>query len=69
MQKRKLGTSGLEVSAIGLGDILRQSYVAARVTQEAFLFYGFAILLYLMLAVISSFGIRAIERSVGPRPG
>ena len=57
------------VSAIGLGDILRQSNVAARVTQEAFLFYGFAILLYLMLAVISSFGIRAIERSVGPRPG
>ncbi len=57
------------VSAIGLGDILRQSYVAARVTQEAFLFYGFAILLYLMLAIVSSFGIRAIERSVGPRPG
>ena len=54
------------VSAIGLGDLLRQSYIAARVTQEAFLFYGLAILIYLGLAIVSSFFIRTVERSVGP---
>ena len=52
------------VSAIGLTDIVRQAYVAARVTQEAFLFFGLATLIYLALAILSSFGIGAIERSV-----
>ena len=52
------------VSAIGLTDILRQAGVAARVTKHAFLFFGVATLIYLGLAIISSFGISAIERSV-----
>ncbi|MBS3647141.1 ABC transporter permease [Pseudaminobacter sp. 19-2017] len=52
------------VSAIGLSDILRQSGIAARVTREAFLFFGVASLLYLVLAIISSVGIRAVERAV-----
>lgn len=55
------------VSAIGLSDILRQTYTAARVSKEAFLFYGLACLIYLGLAIISSYGIGAIERSVGRR--
>jgi len=53
------------VSAIGLSDILRQSGIAARVTREAFLFFGVACLIYLVLAIISSVGINAIERMVG----
>jgi len=53
------------VSAIGLSDILRQVGVAARVTKHAFLFFGVAGLIYLALAIISSFGIHAIERAVG----
>lgn len=53
------------VSAIGLTDILRQAGVAARVTKHAFLFFGVATLIYLILAIISSFGINAIERAVG----
>ncbi|MDP3898831.1 MAG: ABC transporter permease, partial [Mesorhizobium sp.] len=36
----------------------------ARVTKEAFLFFGVACLIYLVLAIISSFGINAIERRV-----
>ncbi len=55
------------VSAIGLTDILRQAGVAARVTKHAFLFFGFAALLYLALAIISSIGIGAIERAVSSR--
>jgi polar amino acid transport system permease protein len=53
------------VSAVGLNDILRQAGVAARVTKHAFLFFGVAGLIYLVLAIISSFGIHAIERAVG----
>ena len=52
------------VSAIGLTDIIRQAYVAARVTQQAFVFFGLATLIYLVLAIVSSLGINAIERSV-----
>jgi polar amino acid transport system permease protein len=52
------------VSAIGLNDILRQAGVAARVTKHAFLFFGVAALIYLVLAVVSSIGIYAIERAV-----
>ena len=52
------------VSAIGLTDILRQAGVAARVTKHAFLFFGVASLIYLVLAIISSIGLHAIERSV-----
>lgn len=42
------------VSAIGLSDILRQAGVAARVTKKAFLFFGAACLVYLLLAILSS---------------
>jgi polar amino acid transport system permease protein len=55
------------VSAIGLSDILRQTGIAARVTREAFLFFGLACLIYLVLAIISSFGINAIERASAAR--
>ena len=37
--------------------------------QEAFLFFGLACLIYLVLAIISSFGINAIERAVGQAGG
>lgn len=50
------------VSAIGLADIIRETSIAARVTKEAFLFFGFACLIYLVLAVISSIAIGWIER-------
>ena len=55
------------VSAVGLTDIVRQSSIAARVTKQAFMFFGVACLIYLALAIISSFGIHAIERWVGKR--
>jgi len=55
------------VSAVGLTDIVRQSSIAARVTKQAFMFFGVACLIYLALAIISSFGIGAIERWVGKR--
>lgn len=50
------------VSVIGIEDILRQAGVAARVTKEAFLFFGVACLLYLVFSIISSIGIARIER-------
>ena len=53
------------VSVIGLADIIRQTGIAARVTKEAFLFFGIACLLYLLLAMISSVGFSAIERWAG----
>ena len=43
-------------------DIVRQTGVAARVTKEAFLFYGIACLLYLLLATVSSIGLNAVSR-------
>lgn len=55
------------VSVIGLSDIIRQSGIAARVTKEAFLFFGIACLLYLVLAMVSSIGFAAIERWSGKR--
>ncbi|BCH24633.1 ABC transporter permease [Mesorhizobium sp. L-8-10] len=53
------------VSVIGLSDILRQTGIAARVTKEAFLFFGVATLLYLVLAILSSIALRRIEMKVG----
>ena len=50
------------VSVIGLSDILRQTGIAARVTKQAFFFYGTAFLLYLVLAIISGIVISRIER-------
>ncbi|MEO1199810.1 MAG: ABC transporter permease [Pseudomonadota bacterium] len=49
------------VSVIGLTDLLRQSGIAARVTKEAFLFFGVACLIYLVLSIISSIGISRLE--------
>jgi len=49
------------VSAIGLTDILRQTGIAARVTKEAFLFFGIAFLLYLVLALLSSIVLNRLE--------
>lgn len=50
------------VSVITLSDILRQTSIAARVSKEPFLFYGVACLLYLVLAIISSYFIDRIAR-------
>ena len=50
------------VSAIGLSDLLRQAAVAARVSKEAFLFFGTAFVIYLLLSILSSFGIGLTER-------
>ena len=50
------------VSIIGLADIVRQTGIAARVSKEAFFFYGIACLLYLILALLSSIGIGFIDR-------
>ncbi|MCH9705555.1 MAG: ABC transporter permease subunit [Proteobacteria bacterium] len=50
------------VSAIGLPDLLRQTGIAARVSKEAFLFFGVACLFYLLLSILSSFAIGYIER-------
>lgn len=55
------------VSVIGLSDIIRQTGIAARVTKQAFLFFGLACLIYLALAVLSSFAFAAIERWAGSR--
>lgn len=49
------------VSAIGLPDILRQANIAAKVTKEPFLFYGMACLMFLVLAILSSFVFNRIE--------
>lgn len=49
------------VSAVGLSDILRQTGIAARVTKEAFLFFGTACMIYLALAIISSYFINMIS--------
>lgn len=50
------------VSVIGLSDIIRQTGIAARVTKDAFLFFGTACLLYLALALLSSVAIGGIHR-------
>ncbi len=50
------------ISVIGLADIMRQTGIAARNTKEAFLFFGLACLIYLILAMLSSIAISRIER-------
>ncbi|WP_152045868.1 ABC transporter permease [Aureimonas psammosilenae] len=49
------------VSVVGLADTMRQTGVAARVTREPFLFFGVAIAIYLVLTILSSVVIGAIE--------
>jgi len=53
------------VSVIGLSDIIRQAGIAARVTREAFLFFGVACLIYLGLAILSSVAFVFVERWAG----
>ena len=55
------------VSVVGLAETLRQAGVAARVTKHTFLFFSVAALVFLILAVISSFATGAILRSLGRR--
>lgn len=55
------------VSVIGLSDIIRQAGIAARVTREAFLFFGVACLIYLGLAMLSSVAFIFIERWAGAK--
>ena len=50
------------VSVIGLEDTLRMAGIAARVTKEAFLFFGIACLIYLVLSIISSIFLSYLER-------
>ncbi len=50
------------VSVVGLADLLRQTQIAARVTREPFLFFGTAIVLYLVMTAVSSVVIAWIER-------
>ncbi len=49
------------VSVIGLSELLRMAGVAARVSKEAFLFFGVANLVYLPLSAISSIGLTRID--------
>jgi polar amino acid transport system permease protein len=49
------------VSVVGLADTMRQTGVAARVTREPFLFFAVAIGIYLVLTILSSFAIGAID--------
>lgn len=49
------------VSVVGLPDILRQTFIAAKVTKHAFTFTGIACLLFLTLAILSSFVINWLE--------
>ncbi|UVK37014.1 ABC transporter permease [Mesorhizobium sp. AR10] len=55
------------VSVVGLAETLRNAGVAARVTKHSFLFYSVAALVFLILAVVSSFATNAILRSLGKR--
>ncbi|MER8442843.1 ABC transporter permease [Mesorhizobium sp. M7A.T.Ca.TU.009.01.3.2] len=55
------------VSVVGLAETLRNASIAARVTKHAFLFFGVASLVFLGLAVLSSFATSAILRSLGRR--
>jgi polar amino acid transport system permease protein len=50
------------VSAIALNDLLRNTFVAVGNTKQPFFFYFVACMIYLLLAIISSFGISWIER-------
>ena len=49
------------VSVVGLPDLLRQAGIAARVSREPFLFFGAAIVIYLVLTILSSIVIGGID--------
>lgn len=50
------------ISVIALDDLMRQTYIAVGATKQPFPFYLAACLIYLVMSIISSFGIGAIER-------
>ena len=50
------------VSVIALNDLLRMTSVAVGSTREPFFFYFVACMIYLVMSIVSSFGIGAIER-------
>lgn len=50
------------VSVIGLPDLVREAGIAARVTKEPFLFFSLILVIYLVLAMVSSAGLLRIER-------
>ena len=49
------------VSVIALTDLIRQTKIVVGATKEPFFFYLLACLLYLAMAIISSFGLTALE--------
>jgi polar amino acid transport system permease protein len=50
------------VSVIALEDLMREAQIAVGRTKQPFLIYGAACILYLIMSIVSSFGIAAIER-------
>nr|WP_210308584.1 ABC transporter permease [Prosthecomicrobium pneumaticum] len=50
------------VSVIALSDLLRRTNIAVGATKEPFFFYAVACGLYLVMSIVSSFGINAVER-------
>jgi len=53
------------VSVIAVDDLLRMTSQAVGYTKQPFFFYLVACLIYLALAIVSSFAIRALERWAG----
>ncbi len=49
------------VSIIALNDLLRMAYIAVGITKMPLFFYSVAALIYLTIAVISSFGLKHLE--------
>ena len=49
------------VSVIGLEDTIRWTGIAARVTKEPFFFFSVACAIYLVLSIISSYGLHRID--------
>jgi len=49
------------VSIIALNDLMRMSYIAVGNTKLPLFFYGVAALIYLAIAVLSSFGLKRLE--------
>jgi polar amino acid transport system permease protein len=50
------------VSVIALNDLIRMTSVAVGTTKQPFFFYLIACLIYLLMSIVSSIGIDAIER-------
>jgi len=53
------------VSVIALADLLRQTNIAVGATKEPFFFYGVACLVYLVMSLISAWGLAIVERRLG----